>query len=64
MNIINIWRNIKMITYKAIYTCTNPKKTTVIFYNSKHDAENDAKIMLSTHKNILSVKISEVSKKL
>ena len=53
-----------MITYKAIYECTNPKKTTVIFYNSKHDAENDAKIMLSTHKNILSVKISEVSKKL
>lgn len=53
-----------MITYKAIYTCTNPKKTTIIFYNTKQDAYNDAKIMLSIYKNILKVDIMEVSRKL
>lgn len=53
-----------MITYKAIYKCTNPKKETIIFYNTKQDAENDAKIMLKRYKNILTVDILEVNRKL
>lgn len=52
-----------MITYKAIYICKELKKETVVFYNDKQDALNDAKIILSmphykTH--IDDVKIMEV----
>lgn len=54
-----------MIRYKAIYKCKNPKKETIIFYDTKQDAENDAKIILSAQydKNNLTVEILEVNKK-
>ena len=54
-----------MIRYKVIYKCKNPKKETIIFYDTKQDAENDAKIILSAQydKNNLSVEILEVNKK-
>ena len=52
-----------MITFKAIYTSVDPKKETIVFYESKQDAINDAKIILSmpnykTH--LVDVKIMEV----
>ena len=56
-----------MIKYKAIYIAKMPdgkKKTSLIFYDTKADAELDAKIMQLTQNNLISVTIEEVSKKL
>ena len=56
-----------MITYKAIITSVNPNKTTVIFYDTKQDAENDAKIIIQQDcykKSIKDIKIMEVNRKL